>query len=86
MDVGFQHSTEHSCINCVPLPALSLLCGSRFLHGRTSPRTQKKLFSKQENNDYGKEGTNSDEIPLDDVSPRTCAEMVWKCVKKLPSF
>lgn len=47
---------------------------------------KRKLFSKQENNDYGKEGTNSDEIPLDDVSPITCAEMVWKCVKKLPSF
>ena len=26
---------------------------------------KRKLFSKQENNDYGKKGTNSDEIPLD---------------------
>lgn len=47
---------------------------------------KRKLFSKQENNDYGKEGTNSDEIPLDDVSPITCAEMVWKCVKNCLLF
>lgn len=52
--------------------------------------TEEKLLQNKEKNENGKEGeiflTTVDELPVDDSSPITCAEIVQKCMTNLPSL